>query len=122
MNHFLDLAGETISDRDGTYGDATETGYRIALMWNAYLELNKPPLGPVEVMRMLELMKIVRSNTENDLIGAVGYAALAANAAQPQVDSLSSPPKVNFELEPPEWWEQDEDCDCKWCEQARAKQ
>ena len=77
---FLEKAAETIRARDPIYGGSTDAGFRIALYWNVYLELNPPPLSASQVMQMLLLMKIARSTTENDLIDAIGYAALTAEA------------------------------------------
>ena len=79
---FLEKVAETIKARDPIYGGSTDAGFRIALYWNVYLELNPSPLSSSQVMQMLQLMKIARSSTENDLIDAIGYAALAAEAAE----------------------------------------
>ena len=79
---FLEKAAKTIKARDPVYGGSTEAGFRIGLYWNVYLELNPPPLSASQVMQMLLLMKIARSTTENDLIDAIGYAALTAEAKE----------------------------------------
>ena len=85
---FLEKVAETIKARDPIYGGSTDAGFRIALYWNVYLELNPPPLSASQVMQMLLLMKIARSSTENDLIDAIGYAACTAEAKDAERQSF----------------------------------
>lgn len=85
---YLEKASAVIkSRREGDYGDPAGPAVRIALLWNAYLEFAPRPLCAHQVHQMLLLMKIARSDSENDLIDAIGYAACVA-----EVHSLEQAP------------------------------
>ena len=123
-------AADTIAERDPIYGGPTEAGFRIALLWNALLELFPPPLDADDVMRMLLAMKIVRSGTENDRIDAIGYAACLAEAAgglgddePPSKVQFTSPPKVECNQLSPCRYPQciAEDICNEWCGDERSE-
>lgn len=87
---------EILDDRQGQYGDATDTLQLIADYWNSFLNgaaaNNAAPrseLTPAEVAQMMVLFKVARAQrgrfAENgdptdDMLDTIGYATIAADA------------------------------------------
>lgn len=82
-------AGELVAGpRAVTHGDMELTHTRISDLWSAYLRGCEDPfaLGAVDVLNMMELMKIGRrlggEHNVDDYIDAAGYAALAGELSE----------------------------------------
>lgn len=87
---------EILDDRQGQYGDATDTLQLIANYWNAFLNgaaasaaTSRIELTPAEVAQMMVLFKVARAQrgrfAENgdptdDMLDTIGYATIAADA------------------------------------------
>lgn len=89
---------EILDDRQGQYGDASDTLQLIADYWNAFLNeitgchrdprASRIELTPAEVAQMMVLFKVARAQrgrwAENgdptdDILDTIGYATLAAD-------------------------------------------
>lgn len=78
-------------DRAEQHGDKAVSFGRIALMWQAHLDVRREdgPLTGEDVALMMVLMKLVRSQSgewnEDDFVDLCGYGACAAELSSPQV-------------------------------------
>lgn len=82
MQVLANEALETVNGaRQDTYGNPSDSFQQIADFWEAYLKRRSPgPLGPKDVARMMQLMKISRGATgvehRDNLVDRIGYALL----------------------------------------------
>ena len=89
---------EILDDRQGQYGDASDTLQLIAEYWNAFLNetagchrdtgASRVELTPAEVAQMMVLFKVARAqrgrlaehgDPTDDMLDTIGYATLAAD-------------------------------------------
>lgn len=84
-----DLVG---GDRERQHGSKADNFHRIAMMWNAYLQIRRHPAAPldaVDVGHLMAIMKVARtqsgSKNEDDWVDALGYIACAAEVALSEV-------------------------------------
>lgn len=89
---------EILDDRQGQYGDASDTLQLIADYWNAFLNeitgyrrdpgASRVELTPAEVAQMMVLFKVARAqrgslaehgDPTDDMLDTIGYATLAAD-------------------------------------------
>lgn len=89
---------EILDDRQGQYGDASDTLQLIADYWNAFLngitghshdyKIQKVDLTPEQVAQMMVLFKVARAqrgrwaehgDPADDMLDTIGYATLAAD-------------------------------------------
>lgn len=89
---------EILDDRQGQYGDASDTLQLIADYWNAFLngitghshdyKIQKVNLTPDQVAQMMVLFKVARAqrgrwaehgDPTDDMLDTIGYATLAAD-------------------------------------------
>lgn len=89
---------EILDDRQGQYGDASDTLQLIADYWNAFLngitghshdyKIQKVDLTPEQVAQMMVLFKVARAqrgrwaehgDPTDDMLDTIGYATLAAD-------------------------------------------
>ena len=89
---------EILDDRQGQYGDASDTLQLIAEYWNAFLNeitgchrnpgASRVELTPEEVAQMMVLFKVARAqrgrwaehgDPTDDMLDTIGYATLAAD-------------------------------------------
>lgn len=92
---------EILDDRQGQYGDASDTLQLIADYWNAFLngitghsrdyKMQKVDLTPEQVAQMMVLFKVARAqrgrwaehgDPTDDMLDTIGYATLAADVRQ----------------------------------------
>lgn len=92
---------EILDDRQGQYGDASDTLQLIADYWNAFLNeitgyrrdpgASRVELTPAEVAQMMVLFKVARAqrgrlaehgDPTDDMLDTIGYATLAADVQQ----------------------------------------
>lgn len=92
---------EILDDRQGQYGDASDTLQLIADYWNAFLNeitgyhrdsgASRVELTPAEVAQMMVLFKVARAQRGSlaehgdpidDMLDTIGYATLAADVRQ----------------------------------------
>jgi hypothetical protein len=84
----LAKAGAVVSgDRQATHGDKRRNHDNIASLWNGYLAIRAPgPLGALDVIHMMILLKVARTQAGSlnldDYVDAAGYAGCAAEVAQ----------------------------------------
>jgi hypothetical protein len=84
---FLRHTGEILKQRDGVHGDSFGAHARRAILWNAYLQIRRDPLAPLDAADVLEMMDLAKMerrqsgplNVDNDIDG-IGYSALRAEA------------------------------------------
>lgn len=78
----LETALAVLHEREEQHGKKTQNLQMIAALWSIYLNV---PVSASEVAQMMVLLKIARSQNGNynpdDFVDAVGYAALAGEAA-----------------------------------------
>lgn len=92
---------EILDDRQGQYGDASDTLQLIADFWNAFLngitghsrdyKIQKVDLTPEQVAQMMVLFKVARAqrgrwaehgDPTDDMLDTIGYATLAVDVRQ----------------------------------------
>lgn len=86
----IDKASELVGgDRQRTHGDKYENMKVIADMWSSYLDFR---ISPLQASLMMVLLKIARTKTGelnmDDFVDAAGYAGVAGEVANKQVDFL----------------------------------
>lgn len=100
---------EILDDRQGQYGDASDTLQLIADYWNAFLNeitgyhrdsgASRVELTPAEVAQMMVLFKVARAqrgrlaehgDPTDDMLDTIGYATLAADVQQSAADCKSN--------------------------------
>ncbi len=88
----LTLTIKTIEERTKVHGGAKKEAFQeIADLWRAYLINTEPSrLTPLDVLRMLALLKIGRSRQGefnlDDYVDIIGYTAIAGDVAKTQND------------------------------------
>lgn len=108
---------EILDDRQGQYGDASDTLQLIADYWNAFLNeitgchrdpgASRVELTPAEVAQMMVLFKVARAqrgrwaehgDPTDDMLDTIGYATLAADVQQSAADCKPNPKldRLNF--------------------------
>lgn len=99
---------EILDDRQGQYGDASDTLQLIAEYWNAFLNeitgchrnpgASRVELTPAEVAQMMVLFKVARAqrgrwaehgDPTDDMLDTIGYATLAADVRKKVAASKS---------------------------------
>lgn len=99
---------EILDDRQGQYGDASDTLQLIADYWNAFLNeitgfhrdsgASRVELTPEEVAQMMVLFKVARAqrgrwaehgDPTDDMLDTIGYATLAADVRKKVTTSNS---------------------------------
>lgn len=99
---------EILDDRQGQYGDASDTLQLIAEYWNAFLNeitgyhrdpgASRVELTPAEVAQMMVLFKVARAqrgrwaehgDPTDDMLDTIGYATLAADVRKEVAASKS---------------------------------
>lgn len=99
---------EILDDRQGQYGDASDTLQLIAEYWNAFLNeitgyhrdpgASRVELTPAEVAQMMVLFKVARAqrgrlaehgDPTDDMLDTIGYATLAADVRKKVTTSNS---------------------------------
>lgn len=90
--HVLQHAAEAVQMRNARYGEPEDNFARIAILWNAWLEIRREPaasLTSADVAIMLAQMKHAR--LANDIthidswIDGAGYMACGAECAVPSI-------------------------------------
>ena len=100
---------EILDDRQGQYGDASDTLQLIADYWNAFLNeitgyrrdpgASRVELTPAEVAQMMVLFKVARAqrgrwvehgDPTDDMLDTIGYATLASDVQQRAATCSSS--------------------------------
>ena len=86
LEQALDLVS---GDRADAHGPIWENHNNIAMLWNGYL-YNKDYLLAADVANMMELLKIARRKlgalNEDDYIDGAGYAAVALECAEEELN------------------------------------
>jgi len=78
-------------DREGTHGPKERNHANIAAVWNAYLAIRPDPaapLSPLDVLHMMVLLKVARTQlgvlNMDDYVDMAGYAGCAGEVAKGQ--------------------------------------
>lgn len=74
----IELAAQTVIDRQSTHGDPTDNFALVAHLWSGYLNIGAE-LEPRDVAAMMVLLKIARSrlgHSDDHAVDICGYAAL----------------------------------------------
>lgn len=84
---FCSMLFQTLNERQGNYGDPSESMKHIAHMWSAYYDRHISPTEMVSMMIMLKLARLKETPIHVDSwIDIAGYASIAYESILTEIE------------------------------------